>query len=144
MSTQPTVADLQRICRQRGARLTEQRKEAFKELRKVGKPITAYDFLPKMEQRLGKRLAPLTVYRALDFLVEHGLVHKIASNHSYALCDRPHVAHESLHLVCSQCGAGDELPLGDINQALTDAAATLGFVPDRSIVEMEGRCRDCA
>lgn len=144
MSTQPTVADLQQICRARGARLTEQRKEAFKELRKVGKPISAYELLPRLEHRLGKRLAPLTVYRALDFLVEHGLVHKIASNHSYALCDRPHTHHESVHLVCTECGGGEELALGAIGDALSAAAAGRNFTPERQIVELEGRCRDCA
>lgn len=144
MSGLPTLTDLQHICTQRGARLTVQRRETFKALRAAGKPISAYDLLPRMEKRLGKRLAPLTVYRALDFLVEHGLVHKIASNHTYALCDRPHTHHESVHLVCTECGGGEEMALGPITQALDAAAADREFRPARHIVELEGRCKDCA
>ena len=144
MSALPTLSDLQRICAERGARLTAQRRETFKALRAAGKPISAYDLLPRMEKRLGKRLAPLTVYRALDFLVEHGLVHKIASNHTYALCDRPHTHHESVHLVCTECGSGEELALGKLGSALDDAAASRQFTPSRHIVELEGHCRDCA
>lgn len=144
MSALPTTEDLKRICRDRGLRLTEQRLEAFRALRQVGKPVSAYDLLPRLEKRLGKRLAPLTVYRALDFLVDNELAHKLASNHSYTLCDRPHTHHESVHLVCTECGAGEELTLGPIAKALDKAASERRFLPKRHIVELEGQCRDCS
>lgn len=139
-----SLSELERVCKSRGLRLTEHRRELFKALRAAGKPISAYDLIPRMERRLSKRVAPLTIYRALDFLVEHGLAHKIASNHTYALCDHPHTEHESVHLICTQCGGGEELALGELSRALDSAAAARQFVPKRHIVELEGRCGKCA
>ena len=144
MAKAMTGAELKALCESRGLRLTTQRRATFEALRSAGKPITAYDLLPKLEKRLNKRLAPLTVYRALDFLVDEGFVHKLASSHSYSLCSHPHDEHESLHLVCTECGSGEELSLGDIDKALTAAAAERNFQPKRRVVELEGLCERCS
>jgi Fur family zinc uptake transcriptional regulator len=139
-----TINDLESLCKVRGVRLTKQRRETFLTLRDVGKPISAYDLLARLEEEQQRKLAPLTVYRTLDFLVECGLVHKISSTHCYVACDHPHDEHESVHLICSECGSGEELAIPEIKKALDLAAKRSSFLAQRQIVEVKGLCRDCS
>lgn len=139
-----TAADIDALCTSRGVRFTKQRREIFEVLQAVGQPISAYDLLARLEAHFERKLAPLTVYRSLDFLVEQGFAHKIESSHSYVVCDHPHETHHSIHLICSECGAGEELPIGDIQAQLDALAQRSQFTPQRHIVELEGLCKGCS
>lgn len=139
----PTVQDVESLCRDRGVRFTAQRREVFTALDEVNKPISAYDLLALLEQRLQQRLAPLTIYRALDFLVTHGLAHKIKSNQTYMVCAHPQDQHDALHLICTQCGAGQELAIPDMRLLLEQALDNHTFEVQRHIVELEGICAEC-
>lgn len=141
----PTIERVEMLCRERSLRLTAQRREAFNVLRASKNPLTAYELLALLEAQQGRKLAPLTVYRALDFWVEQGFVHKIASSHSYAICDHPEdECHASMHLVCTACGAGQELSLPDIDKALAHVASRHNFTTQQHIVELQGLCGQCA
>lgn len=141
---QPSLSDVETLCGARGVRLTKQRRETFEVLRAANKPMSAYDLLALLEARLQRKLAPLTVYRTLDFLVEHGFVHKITSNHTYIVCDHPEDKHEAMHLICTACGSGQELPITDIKTLIATAAISKSFTAQRHTIEIEGLCEQCS
>ncbi len=131
-------------CAEQGARLTPARLDAYAELVASKKPLSAYELIAKLEARHGKKIAPLTVYRHLDFLINVGLVHRLESTQSYLPCDHPEHAHESQYLLCSSCGHVDELESKRIETLLSKLADQHGFQPSTSVVEVTGLCGDCA
>jgi Fur family zinc uptake transcriptional regulator len=91
----------------------------------------------------GPRPAPITVYRALDFLEAHGLVHKIESRNAFIACTHPHEGQPAAMLVCEQCGLVAELAAPQVFATLESAARTQGFSVHRSVVELTGLCAAC-
>lgn len=141
-----SVAALRRaeqLCTNAGERLTQARINAYAELLAQARPLSAYELLALMEQREGRKLAPLTVYRQLDFLVRVGLIHKLSSAQAYVACQHLDHPHESLYLVCSSCGKADELESDSLAELLSKAAKSRGFKPDKPIVEVPGLCQSC-
>lgn len=131
------------VCRERGARLTPQRRQVLEILCSAGRPLGAYEILEAM--RDGTRiLAPPTVYRALDFLLAQGLVHKLETLHAYVGCTHPEHPHSSQFLICADCGLVTELEDEAIASSLKCAARESGFEPARRVVELIGTCADCA
>lgn len=126
------------LCERRGTRLTDLRRQVLELVWSGHEPVGAYDILARMG-----RAAPPTVYRALDFLIEQGLVHRIESLNAYVGCDRPDGAHASQFLICTACGATAELDDAALDAALAHRAAQLGFTVDRQTVELRGRCPRC-
>ncbi|MGQ0699958.1 Fur family transcriptional regulator [Panacagrimonas sp.] len=127
-----------------GERLTPARLNAYAELVAQGRPVSAYELMALLEKREKRRLAPLTVYRQLEFLTRIGLVHKLASAQAFLACDHPDHPHDGLYLVCSTCGHADELESTALTQLLGKAASSRGFKSNRRIVELEGTCKNCA
>ena len=130
------------ICAERDLRLTEQRMSVLRLISESEKPVTAYDLLEKM-RAVVKNPAPPTVYRALDFLLEHGLIHKIESLHAYVGCDHPDHPHTGQFLICSDCGEVNEVEDHDVSKTLNDAGKSIGFHTTRPIVELMGVCAEC-
>ena len=131
------------LCKERGVRLTDQRRRVLEILWEAGRPIGAYDILEAMGS--GQRaLAPPTVYRALEFLLEQGLVHKIESLHAFVGCDHPGQPHASQFLICDRCGTVTELEDEGVAQSLRSAADETGFQPARRVVELIGVCATCS
>jgi Fur family zinc uptake transcriptional regulator len=126
------------LCEQRGVRLTDLRRQVLALVWRRHAPVGAYDVLAQMG-----RAAPPTVYRALDFLMEQGLVHRIESLNAYVGCERPEAAHVSQFLICTTCGATAELDDAAIAGAALKRATQLGFTIDRQTVELRGRCPQC-
>jgi Fur family zinc uptake transcriptional regulator len=126
------------LCTRRGARLTELRRRVLELVWSGHEPVGAYDVLARMG-----RAAPPTVYRALDFLIEQGLVHRIESLNAYVGCDRPDAAHASQFLICTGCGATAELDDAALAASVARRAAQLGFAVERQTVELRGRCPRC-
>ena len=87
--------------------------------------------------------APPTVYRALDFLIEQGLIHRIESLNAYVGCPRPERPHVSQFLICGGCGAAAELDDPAIARAVLRRASELGFVVERQTIEVRGFCPQC-
>lgn len=131
-------------CQELGERLTPARLGAYAELLAAKRAVTAYELMALLESRQGRKLAPLTVYRHLDFLIRVGLVHRIESTQSYLPCDHPAHAHESQYLLCSDCGRVDEVHSDSLESMLGRIAQKRGFTPAKSVVEISGICGKCA
>ena len=131
-------------CKAKGERLTPARREAYLAMLEQDKPLSAYELIAVLEKQKGKKIAPLTVYRHLDFLIRVGLVHRLESTHSYVACVHPDHAHESHYLLCSECGSADEVESMALGSLLDEIADRHGFQPENAIVEIKGVCGDCA
>lgn len=131
------------LCGRRGARLTEIRRRVLELVWNSHRPVGAYDILEQL-QRDGRSAAPPTVYRALEFLMEHGLVHRIESLNSFVGCPRPDKEHVSQFLICTDCRNVTEIADPAIGSAVSRSAAAAGFVVNRLTVEMQGLCPSCS
>ena len=124
--------------------MTPARLAAYAELLTSKRPLSAYELIARLEQRQNRKIAPLTVYRHLDFLIRVGLVHRLESTQSYLPCDHPEDAHESQYLLCSSCGHVDELASKPLGNLLGRIADQHDFRPSNAVVEVTGVCGDCA
>ena len=131
-------------CAAANERLTPARLAAYAELLASKRPVSAYELIALMEDRQQRKIAPLTVYRHLDFLTRVGLVHRLESTHSYLPCDHPEHAHESQYLLCSSCGHADEVESKPLESILNKIADQRGFQPENRVVEIKGLCASCA
>jgi Fur family zinc uptake transcriptional regulator len=138
------VAEVERACEQRGLRLTPIRANALRLIAEAGKPLKAYDLLDRMKAT-HDAAAPPTVYRALDFLLEHGFIHKLASVNAFVGCHHPGAeAHAVPFLICNNCHSATELEDAHIVESLDRRARALGFVPQAQTLEVHGLCARCA
>lgn len=133
----------ERRCAERGARLTETRRRVLELIWAAGRPVGAYDLIERLGAERG-RVAPPTVYRALDFLLDHGLVHRIESLNAFVGCARPAARGCGQFLICRACGATAELEAVRLAPALEAEAARLGFRLESRMVELSGLCPVCA
>ena len=132
----------ERLCASRGLRFTELRKRVLELVCKYTQPVGAYTLLDDLRDE-GRSAAPPTIYRALDFLQQQGLVHRLASNNTYLACAHPQTEHEGFFLVCSTCGYTQEVHTQDIVEAVKSCAGEFEFAVDRVSVEVTGLCRNC-
>jgi Fur family zinc uptake transcriptional regulator len=138
------LAEAETACKARGARLTEQRRDVLRALLEHGHPLGAYDLIEKLRPETGRSPAPITIYRALDFLQQHGLIHRLEMLNAFVACPHSHRAGERItFLICEQCNHVEEVLTKEIDQALQGLAARHGFTPDRIVFEVAGICRAC-
>ncbi|MBS3957923.1 MAG: transcriptional repressor [Xanthomonadaceae bacterium] len=133
---------VEQVCRERGLNLTPIRTEALRHIVEAGRPIKAYDLLERMRGGPGAS-APPTVYRALDFLLEHGFIHRLASVNAFLACHHPAEGHVVPILICRDCEAAEELEDEAVSTALEQLAAERGFQSAHSHIEVLGRCARC-
>lgn len=131
------------ICEARGLRLTALRRHVLELVWAGHKPVGAYDVLDALAEA-GRKAAPPTVYRALDFLMEAGLVHRLDSLNAYIGCPDPAHAHSGQFLICRECQSVIELDAGAINARIEQAAARAGFRAEQQMLEVRGVCEACA
>lgn len=137
------LAAAETLCANAGLRLTPLRKRVLELVWDSHKPLGAYDILAVLSEADGRRAAPPTVYRALDFLLEHGMVHRLASLNAFTGCNHPGEAHQGQFLICRQCHAAIELQHGDIADAVMTSAQRVGFSVEGQTVEIVGLCAGC-
>ena len=137
------LAEAEAICARQGLRLTALRKRVLELVWASHKPLGAYDILGVLSDEDGRRAAPPTVYRALDFLLENGLVHRIASLNAFVRCSHPEHSHQGQFLICRACHAATELEQPAISQAIVEGAAGVGFAVESQTVEVVGLCAGC-
>jgi Fur family transcriptional regulator, zinc uptake regulator len=130
------------LCQKRGARLTALRRGVLALVWRGHEPVGAYAILDAL-RLTHPTAAPPTVYRALDFLIEQGLIHRIASMNAYMGCARPDAPHVSQFLICAGCGTAAELVEPAIAAAVLHRADALGFAVEQQTVEVRGRCPRC-
>ncbi|MFC3608101.1 Fur family transcriptional regulator [Stutzerimonas tarimensis] len=137
------LAEADQICARQGVRLTALRRRVLELVWQSHKPLGAYDLLATLSEQDGRRAAPPTVYRALDFLLENRLVHRIASLNAFIGCTHPDHPHQGQFLICRQCHSAIELQSPGISSAIGEAAAEQGFAVEGETVEVVGLCGSC-
>ncbi|ACO76351.1 zinc uptake transcriptional regulator, Fur family [Azotobacter vinelandii CA] len=137
------LAEAENLCSRQGVRLTALRRRVLELVWQSHRPLGAYDILAVLSEQDGRRAAPPTVYRALDFLLEQGLVHRIASLNAFVGCNRPDRAHQGQFFICRQCHAAIELEGSAISESILDSARELGFRVEGQTVEVVGLCANC-
>ena len=137
------VRAVEAACAERGLRLTPLRAQVLRLVAAAGKPVKAYDLLEQMKPE-GGSTAPPTVYRALDFLLEQGFIHRLASVNAFVGCHHPHVRHSVPFLLCDQCQNAIELEDTRISELLESQAQALGFATRAQTLEVHGTCAACA
>jgi len=131
------------LCKEKGLRLTKQRQQVLEILSESHKPMGAYDILQSIQKTMPKAAPPL-IYRALDFLQEVGLVHKLETLHAYMGCAHPEHEHAGQFLICDHCGEVTEIDDEQITKSVSNAAVATGFKPAHDVVEVLGICADCS
>ena len=131
------------VCSERGVRFTDLRKRILGMVWENHNAVKAYDLLD-MLSREGGSAKPPTVYRALDFLMEQGFVHKIESLNAFVGCPNASDHHVSQFLICDSCGKVDEVTSDTLTTELMGLAEKNDFASSRQTVEIHGKCADCA
>lgn len=136
------LARAEALAVEKGVRLTPVRKRVLEILLEAHRALGAYDVLQRLAAE-GFGNQPPVAYRALDFLVEQGLAHRIRRLNAFTACMHPGEAHSPAFLICRRCDAVAEAPAAPVRAALDSAASALGFVIERSNIEALGLCPAC-
>jgi Fur family zinc uptake transcriptional regulator len=136
------IAHAETQCAARAQRLTPMRRQVLETLLASHKPLGAYEIIERLADK--SRPAPITIYRALDFLRENGLVHRIESRNAFVACVHNHGDGDLVvFLICERCGAVGEAPGGGAADALKASARSAGFSPKSPLIEIAGICSHC-
>lgn len=126
-------------------RMTPGRQRVLDLLARAQRPVGAYELIDLLAAETGRRPAPISVYRALDFLVERGRVHRLASRNAFLACGHAHDANEPVaFLICDACGQVAERTSDALAHDVGDLTRAEGFAPRTQIIEIAGRCAACA
>jgi Fur family transcriptional regulator, zinc uptake regulator len=137
------LAAAEAVCAERGVRLTDLRRRVLELVWRSHRPVGAYDLLEALAAER-RRAAPPTVYRALDFLMEQGLVHRIHSLNAFVGCAAAGNTHAAQFLICSDCGDATEFDDEELGAALGRLGTERGFRVRSRVIELQGRCARCA
>ena len=137
------IARFEESCARSGARLTPLRRRVLEVLADSHTPLGAYDLVERLGAS-GEKPAPMSVYRALDFLVSEGLAHRIESRNAYLVCGREHGPDDVIvFLICESCGVTAEVASHAIGRDLAWATRAAGFTPRTPVIEIAGTCARC-
>lgn len=131
------------VCTKRGTRLTEIRRRVLQAVWSSHAPVGAYDILAALNGERG-RIAPMAVYRALEFLMENGLVHRLASLNAFIGCALAEEHHKAHFLICRGCKSATEMEGSAFARAVKKTLSAHGFTPESEIIEIQGLCTHCA
>ena len=137
------VAKAIEVCTARGLNLTPIRRRVLEIVWRAHDPIGAYEILAELAKERDKA-APPTVYRALEFLIDAGLVHRIDTLNAFLGCDAPGHAHVAQFLVCRNCHRVAEIDDPALNRALAEKSRSMGFRIEPTALEIKGLCSECA
>lgn len=130
-------------CAARRVRLTSLRRNVMQILADSHVPLGAYEIVERLAAA-GEKAPPMSVYRALEFLVAEGLAHRIESRNAYLACGHPHEADDVVvFLICEACGLTREVASHAIGRDLAWAARAAGFAPRQRVLEVAGTCARC-
>lgn len=130
-------------CLANGARLTHLREQVLTLIWQSHKPLGAYSLMDMLAVESTKRIAPPTIYRALDFLLEQKLIHRIHSLNAFIGCSHPDEGHPNNFFICQHCGIAQELTNAAFLPAITNITAELGCTVEAQAIELMGRCARC-
>jgi Fur family zinc uptake transcriptional regulator len=136
------IAHAEELCAARAQRLTPMRRHVLEALLASHRPLGAYEIVERLADP--GRPAPITVYRALDFLRDNGLVHRIESRNAFVACVHNHADNDIVvFFLCERCGAVGEAPGGAVAETLKASARAVGFAPKCPVIEIAGICAHC-
>ncbi len=136
------IAHAEELCAARAQRLTPMRRHVLEALLASHRPLGAYEIIERLADH--GRPAPITIYRALDFLRDNGLVHRIESRNAFVACVHSHADNDIVvFLICERCGAVGEAPGGAVAEALKASSRAVGFAPKSPVIEIAGICAHC-
>lgn len=127
---------------EQGQRMTKIRRKVLRLLLENPAPSKAYDLLEKLDGEGAAK--PPTIYRALEFLQDAKLAHKIESLNAYVACGHTSHSHSPLFLICDTCENAEELHAENTSNALNQEVTAAGFKLDKAVIELRGVCKDCA
>ena len=131
-------------CETRGLRLTPIRRQVLEALYATHRPASAYDLIDALAAGGDKRHAPVTIYRALDFLLDNGFAHRLESRNAFIACPFTHAPGEPVvFLICERCGGVDEAVSEELAGALSRLTLAQGFQPRTRVIELAGCCSHC-
>lgn len=137
------LARAEACCDGRGVRLTPLRRRVLEALADSHVPLGAYELVDRLGGS-GEKPPPMSVYRALDFLVAEGLAHRIESRNAYLACGRAHDGDDVIvFLICEHCGRAAEVASHAVGRDLAWAARAAGFTPRTPVIEIPGSCARC-
>jgi Fur family zinc uptake transcriptional regulator len=137
------IAHAEAICVARKERLTPIRRRVLEALLASHRPLGAYELIDRLAVR-GARPAPITIYRALDFLREQGLAHRIESRNAFIACVQDHDSGDPVvFLICEKCGAVGEAASAAVANTIKTASRAAGFTPKTPVIEISGICAHC-
>jgi Fur family transcriptional regulator, zinc uptake regulator len=137
------LAHAEAICAAHKERLTPIRRRVLEALLASHAPLGAYELIDRLAAK-GARPAPITIYRALDFLREQGLVHRIESRNAFIACVHNHDSHDPVvFLICEKCGAVGEAASAAVADTIRNASRAAGFTPKTPVIEISGVCAHC-
>lgn len=131
------------ICEDKGLRFTDLRRKVLAIIWASHKPAKAYDVLAELKD-VGYSDKPPTVYRTLDFLLKHGLIHKLDSLNAYVGCAHPCEHEECYFLICSECLEIKECCDSILSDTIARTADKNKFNPKHTTLEISGQCRECS
>ncbi len=129
---------------ERGEQWTDMRATIFDVLAGQTKPTSAYDIADAVSTARGKRVAPNSVYRILDLFVSSNLATRVESANAYIANAHPGCMHDCIFLVCTGCGKAIHVDDDKLTAAVRERANREGFTADRPVIEVQGRCAECA
>lgn len=136
------MARAHQLCKSNGARLTPVRQRVLELIWQSHQPLGAYQLLEQLAKE-GFNSAPPTIYRALEFLLEQGLAHRITSLNAFTGCSHPGCNHQGYFLICRSCGGAEELPTDLLTEPLKQQVSRRGFLVESETVELTGLCPNC-
>jgi len=139
---QNAISTAERLCNKRGVQLTPIRHKILELIWTSHKAIKAYDLLDQIRPT-NDAAKPSTVYRALDFLLEQGLIHRVESLNAFVGCRRSDTRHDQLLLICTACHNVEERSAPEVFRSLDDEMQDAAFTPQRKTIEIHGLCKNC-
>lgn len=148
------IREAKELCQALGGRFTALREDIYRLILSADRPLGAYDLINLLQQerlhtnqpntsKKSTNVAPPTVYRSLDFLLEFGLVHQLNSINAYIPCCHPRAQHAAAFLICQKCNQVQELSNPPVSQMIEFSQSQLNFAVKKSMIELSGLCDDC-
>jgi Fur family transcriptional regulator, zinc uptake regulator len=144
MAAEETLVAAEAYCRVHGLRLTPHRRAVLDVLARACAPLGAYDLIERMRQEGARAPAPIVIYRVLDFLKEHGFIHRLETLNAFIACPHRHnPAVRVVFLICETCKQVEEVVSSPLDSAISALARKHDFMADKQVMELAGTCRTC-
>jgi Fur family zinc uptake transcriptional regulator len=138
------LASAYSLCAEKNARMTAIRESVLRLLWQSHQPLGAYQLKDQLSRLLNKPVAPATIYRAVDFLLGLGLIHRIASLNAFISCPFPNSEHSNLFMICTDCGSVAEVAHNTVNGLLQTICDKANFTLQSQSLELFGQCPQCS